>query len=177
MAHAQKVSTCLWFNTEAETAAQFYVSLFENSRITGRSRYGKGARMPEGTVLMVTFELAGTEFMALNGGPLFPFTEASSMVVQCDSQPEIDRLWNALIADGGKAVQCGWLKDRYGLSWQIVPSRIREMLQNTDQAKTDRVFAAIMTMVKIDIAKLEAAYEGKPSTRTGREPDKQRHEG
>jgi predicted 3-demethylubiquinone-9 3-methyltransferase (glyoxalase superfamily) len=161
MAHAQKVSTCLWFNTEAEPAAQFYVSLFENSRITGLSRYGKGARMPEGTVLVVTFELAGTEFMALNGGPLFRFTEASSMVVQCDSQSEIDRLWTALIADGGKEVQCGWLKDRYGLSWQIVPSRIRDMMQNTDQAKTDRAFAAVMTMVKIDIAKLEAAYEGK----------------
>ncbi|HMA71488.1 MAG TPA: VOC family protein [Xanthobacteraceae bacterium] len=160
MAHAQKVSTCLWFNTEAETAAQFYVSLFENSRITGLSRYGKGARMPEGTVLMVTFELAGTEFMALNGGPLFPFTEASSMVVKCDSQAEIDRLWSALTTDGGKEVQCGWLKDRYGLSWQIIPSRIRDMMQDTDQAKIDRVFAALMTMVKIDIARLEAAYGG-----------------
>jgi predicted 3-demethylubiquinone-9 3-methyltransferase (glyoxalase superfamily) len=160
MAQAQKVSTCLWFNTEAETAAQFYVSLFENSRITGLSRYGKGARMPEGTVLVVNFLLAGTAFMAINGGPLFPFTEASSMVVQCDSQSEIDRLWNALTADGGKAVQCGWLKDRYGLSWQIVSSRIRDMMQDPDQAKTDRVMAAIMTMVKIDIAKLESAYNG-----------------
>jgi predicted 3-demethylubiquinone-9 3-methyltransferase (glyoxalase superfamily) len=160
MAQAQKVSTCLWFNTEAETAAQFYVSLFESSRITGLSRYGKGARMPEGTVLVVNFLLAGTAFMAINGGPLFPFTEASSMVVQCDSQSEIDRLWNALTADGGKAVQCGWLKDRYGLSWQIVSSRIRDMMQDPDQAKTDRVMAAIMTMVKIDIAKLESAYNG-----------------
>jgi predicted 3-demethylubiquinone-9 3-methyltransferase (glyoxalase superfamily) len=160
MAQAQKVSTCLWFSTEAETAAQFYVSLFENSRITGLSRYGKGARMPEETVLVVNFELAGTAFMAFNGGPLFPFTEASSMVVQCDSQPEIDRLWTALTADGGKAVQCGWLKDRYGLSWQIVSSRMRDMMQDPDQAKIDRVMAAIMTMVKIDIARLESAYNG-----------------
>jgi predicted 3-demethylubiquinone-9 3-methyltransferase (glyoxalase superfamily) len=160
MANAQKISTCLWFSTEAETAAQFYVSLFDNSRITGLSHYGKGAGMPEGTVLTVTFELAGTEFMALNGGPLFSFTEAASIVVKCDSQAEIDRLWNALTADGGKPVQCGWLKDRYGLSWQIVPSRIAEMMQNPDRVKIDRAFAAIMTMVKIDIAKLEAAYEG-----------------
>ena len=160
MASAQKISTCLWFNTEAEEAAKFYVSLFENSRVTGLSRYGKGARMPEGTVLVVNFELAGTKFMALNGGPLFPFTEASSLVAQCDSQAEIDRLWKALTADGGKEVQCGWLKDRYGLSWQIVPSRIHDMMQEADQAKTDRVMAAILTMVKIDLAKLEAAYRG-----------------
>jgi predicted 3-demethylubiquinone-9 3-methyltransferase (glyoxalase superfamily) len=160
MASAQKISTCLWFNTEAEEAAKFYTSLFENSRVTGLSRYGKGARMPEGTVLVVTFELAGTEFMALNGGPLFPFTEASSLVVRCDSQAEIDRLWNALTAEGGKEVQCGWLKDRYGLSWQIIPTRIRDMMQDTDQAKIDRVMAAVLTMVKIDLAKLEAAYRG-----------------
>jgi len=160
MASAQKISTCLWFNTEAEEAAKFYVSLFENSRVTGLSRYGKGARMPEGTVLVVNFELAGTKFMALNGGPLFPFTEASSLVARCDSQAEIDRLWKALTADGGKEVQCGWLKDRYGLSWQIVPSRIHDMMQEADQAKTDRVMAAILTMVKIDLAKLEAAYRG-----------------
>jgi predicted 3-demethylubiquinone-9 3-methyltransferase (glyoxalase superfamily) len=157
-ATAQKVSTCLWFSSEAEEAAKFYASLFEGSRITGLSRYGKGARMPEGTVLVVTFELAGTEFMALNGGPLFPFTEASSMVVQCESQAEIDRLWDALIAGGGSPVQCGWLKDRYGLSWQIVPSRMRAMMQDGDQAKIDRVMAAVMTMVKIDLATLEAAY-------------------
>jgi predicted 3-demethylubiquinone-9 3-methyltransferase (glyoxalase superfamily) len=158
MATTQKVSTCLWFSSEAEEAAKFYVSLFEGSRITGLSRYGKGARMPAGTVLVVTFELAGTEFMALNGGPMFPFTEASSMVVQCDSQAEIDRLWDALIAGGGKAAQCGWLKDRYGLSWQIVPSRLRALMQDGDQAKIDRVMAAVMTMVKIDLATLEAAY-------------------
>jgi predicted 3-demethylubiquinone-9 3-methyltransferase (glyoxalase superfamily) len=161
MAQAQKVSTCLWFDTQAEEAARFYVSLFENSRITGLSRYGKGARMAEGTPLVVSFELAGTAFMALNGGPIFPHTEAASLTVQCDSQAEIDRLWSALAADGGKEVQCGWLKDRYGLSWQIVPSRIHDMMQGSDQARTDRVMAAIMTMVKLDLGKIEAAYEGR----------------
>jgi predicted 3-demethylubiquinone-9 3-methyltransferase (glyoxalase superfamily) len=156
----QKVSTCLWFDTEAEEAAKFYVSLFDNSRITAVSRYGKGMPMPEGTVLTVVFELAGTEYMALNGGPLFKFSEASSMVVQCDTQAEIDRLWEALIAGGGHAQQCGWLKDRYGLPWQIVPARLREMMQDPDRARFGRLMAAIMGMVKLDIAKLEAAYRG-----------------
>ncbi len=158
MAAPQKICTCLWFDTQAEDAVKFYVSLFEDSRITAMSNYGKGARMPEGTVLVVAFELAGTQFMALNGGPLFPFTEASSMMVRCDSQAEIDRLWDALTAGGGKPGQCGWLKDRYGLSWQIVSSRIGEMMK--DQSATDRVMAAVMGMGKIDMAKLEAAYRG-----------------
>jgi predicted 3-demethylubiquinone-9 3-methyltransferase (glyoxalase superfamily) len=160
MPYKQKVSTCLWFNTEADEAAKFYVSLFDNSRITALSRYGKGTPMPEGTVLTVVFELAGTEFMALNGGPHFKFTEASSMVVQCDTQAEIDRLWSALLAGGGREQQCGWLKDRYGLPWQIVPARLRDMMKDADQARSDRLMAAIMTMVKLDIAKLEAAYKG-----------------
>ena len=160
MAYKQKVSTCLWFNTEAEDAAKFYVSLFDKSRITALSRYGKGAPMPEGTVLTVVFELAGTEFMALNGGPHFKFTEASSMVVLCDTQAEIDRLWGALLAGGGREQQCGWLKDRYGLPWQIVPARLRDLMKDPDQANTDRVMAALLSMVKLDIAKLEAAYKG-----------------
>jgi predicted 3-demethylubiquinone-9 3-methyltransferase (glyoxalase superfamily) len=160
MASAQKICTCLWFDTQAEEAAKFYVSLLPNSRITGISRYGKGARTPEGTVLVVTFELAGTEFMALNGGPLFKFSEASSMVVHCDSQAEIDRLWSALLAEGGKEQQCGWLKDRYGLPWQIVPAKLRTMMQDSDQERTDRVVGAIMTMVKLDLPTLEAAYNG-----------------
>jgi len=160
MAYKQKVSTCLWFNTEAEDAAKFYVSLFDKSRITTVSRYGKDLPMPEGTVLTVVFELAGTEFMALNGGPQFKFTEASSMVVLCDTQAEIDRLWGALLAGGGREHQCGWLKDRYGLPWQIVPARLRDMMKDADQARADRVMAAVMKMVKLDIAKLEAAYKG-----------------
>ncbi len=160
MPQTQKVSTCLWFDKEAEEAAEFYVSLLENSRITGVSRYGKGGRMAEGTALVVTFELAGTEFMALNGGPVFTFTEASSMVVKCETQAEIDRLWSALTSNGGKEVQCGWLKDRYGLSWQIVPARLGELMRSGNQVSADRVMAALMSMVKIDIAKLEEAYNG-----------------
>ncbi len=160
MAHAQKVSTCLWFDTEAEEAAKFYVSLFPGSRVTAVTRYGKDMPMPEGTVLTVVFDLAGTEFMALNGGPLFKFSEASSMVVQCDSQAEIDRLWSALLAGGGREQQCGWLKDRYGLPWQIVPARLRDMMQDPDPTKTDRVMAAVHKMVKLDVGKLDAAYNG-----------------
>jgi predicted 3-demethylubiquinone-9 3-methyltransferase (glyoxalase superfamily) len=160
MASTQKVSTCLWFDTQAEEAASFYVSLLPNSRITSVSHYGKGAPMPEGTPLVVTFELAGTEFMALNGGPHFKFTEAASLVVQCESQAEIDRLWSALLADGGKEQRCGWLKDRYGLPWQIVPARLRSMMQAGDAARTARVMAEVMKMVKLDLPSLEAAYQG-----------------
>ncbi len=159
MASAQKVSSCLWFDTQAEEAAEFYVSLIPNSRVTGVSRYGRDAPMPEGTALMVTFELDGTKFMGLNGGPLFKFSEATSMVVQCDSQAEIDRLWSALL-DGGKEQQCGWLKDRYGLSWQIVPAALGSLMQGPDPEASRRVMAALMGMVKLDIAQLEAAYEG-----------------
>jgi len=160
MPQEQKVSTCFWFNSEAEEAANFYVSLFENSRITGLLRYGKGAPLPEGTALTVTFTLAGTEFMALNGGPRFTLSEAVSMVVYCDGQAEIDRLWDALLAHGGREQQCGWLKDRFGLSWQIVPSNLREIMRDPDPVKVSRVMGAVMTMVKLDIAKLEAAYRG-----------------
>jgi predicted 3-demethylubiquinone-9 3-methyltransferase (glyoxalase superfamily) len=160
MASAQKVSTCLWYDTEAEEAARFYTSLIEGSRITAVSRYGKGAPMPEGTVLTVNFELAGTAFMALNGGPYFKFTEASSMVVNCDSQAEIDRLWSALLADGGKEQQCGWLKDRYGLCWQIVPAKLSTMMQDPDREKSGRVMAALLKMVKLDLPALEVAYRG-----------------
>ena len=159
MTPKQKVSTCLWFDRQAEEAAKFYVSLFDNSRITSISRYGKGARMPEDLPLVVTFELDGRSFMALNGGPVFPFTEAASMVVQCETQAEIDRVWSALSA-GGKEVQCGWLKDKYGLSWQVVPARLGEMMTDCDPAKTARVMAAFMKMVKFDLATLEAASRG-----------------
>jgi len=160
MAHRQKVSTCFWFNACAEEAARFYVSLFEDAKITGLLRYGKGAPLPEGTALTVTFTLAGSEFMALNGGPHFTLSEAASIVVYCDDQAEIDRLWAALLADGGHEQRCGWLKDRFGLSWQIVPSKLREAMQDPDPARVSRAMAAVMTMVKFDIAKLEAAYRG-----------------
>ena len=154
----QKISTCLWFDTQAEEAANFYVSLFENSRVTSVNHYGKGAPMPEGTVLMVTFELAGTEFTALNGGPHFTFSEASSMVVKCDTQDEIDLLWTRPLEGGGVEQQCGWLKDRFGLPWQIVPSVLGEMLQDEDADRANRVMAAAMQMVKPDIRALEQAY-------------------
>jgi predicted 3-demethylubiquinone-9 3-methyltransferase (glyoxalase superfamily) len=159
MSLIQKVSTCFWFDKDGEDAAKFYVSLLPNSRITAVSRYGKGAPLPEGTALTVTFELAGTEFMALNGGPHFKLTEAASLVVQCDGQAEIDRLWSALLADGGKEQQCGWLKDRYGMSWQIVPARLRDMMQAGEPERMARVMAAVMKMVKLDLAPLEAAYK------------------
>ena len=160
MSRAVKVSTCLWFDRQAEEAAGFYTSLVPDSRITGVSRYGKGGPMPEGTALIVTFELAGTPYMALNGGPHFTFTEAVSIVVTCDTQVEIDRLWRALTADGGAESQCFWLKDRYGLSWQIVPSQIQRWMSSEDKLAAARVMSVIMASVKPDIARLEAAFNG-----------------
>jgi predicted 3-demethylubiquinone-9 3-methyltransferase (glyoxalase superfamily) len=150
-----KIGTCLWFDRNAEEAANFYVSLFAGSRIVSVTRYGKAGPGPEGSVLTVAFELAGREFVALNGGPHFRFNEAISIFVQCDTQAEIDRLWEKLL-EGGEAQQCGWLKDRFGLSWQIVPSALDRMLR--DPERSDRVMAALMQMVKLDIAQLERAY-------------------
>jgi predicted 3-demethylubiquinone-9 3-methyltransferase (glyoxalase superfamily) len=158
MPSTQKIRTCLWFDKEAEEAANFYMSLFDNSRVLGLSRYGKGMPLPEGTVMTIDFELSGTRFMGLNGGPVFKFTEASSMIAECNSQAEIDRLWTALLADGGSEQQCGWLKDRYGLSWQIVPARLSELMKGATPAQSQRVMGALMRMVKLDIAGLEAAY-------------------
>jgi predicted 3-demethylubiquinone-9 3-methyltransferase (glyoxalase superfamily) len=159
MAQVQKVSTCFWFDRQAEAAAEFYVSLLPNSRITSVSRYGKDAPMPEGTALMVTFELGGTGFMALNGGPHLQLSEAASLVVQCDDQAEIDRLWDALLVDGGKEQQCGWLKDRYGMSWQIVPAKLGTLMQG-DPERSRRVMSTLLQMVKLDLPALEAAYNG-----------------
>jgi predicted 3-demethylubiquinone-9 3-methyltransferase (glyoxalase superfamily) len=158
MPSTQKIRTCLWFDKESEEAANFYVSLFDNSRVLGLSRYGKGMPLPEGTVMTIDFELSGTRFMGLNGGPVFKFTEASSMIVECDSQAEFDRLWTALLAVGGSEQQCGWLKDRNGLSWQIVPARLSELMKGATPAQSQRVMGALMRMVKLDIAGLEAAY-------------------
>ena len=161
MTGAQKVSTCLWFDTQAEEAAKFYVSLLPNSRITGVTHYGAGAPMPEGTPLVVSFELDGSAFMGLNGGPMFTHSEAASIAVKCDTQAEIDRLWSKLTADGGTESQCGWLKDRHGLSWQIVPSQIEKWMSDKDKEAAARVMAVIMASVKLDIAQLETAYKGK----------------
>jgi len=160
MTSKPKVTTCLWFDQNGEEAAKFYVSLFDNARIGHISRYGKNGRMPEGLAMVVTFDLAGTPYMALNGGPMYKLSEATSIVVQCENQVEIDRLWTALTADGGKEVMCGWLRDRFGLAWQIVPAQIGDWMSNPDPAVGARVMAAVMGMVKIDIAALEKAARG-----------------
>jgi predicted 3-demethylubiquinone-9 3-methyltransferase (glyoxalase superfamily) len=154
------ITPCLWFDTQALEAAKFYVSVFKNSKLGKVSYYGDGAPLPKGTVLTVTFELNGQEFMGLNGGPVYHFTEAVSFMVYCETQAEIDDYWAKLTADGGKEVQCGWLKDKYGLSWQIVPTAIGKMLTDPDAAKTNRMMQALMQMVKLDVKKLEAAFNG-----------------
>lgn len=159
MITSQKISPCLWFDHQAEEAARFYAALFENAEITQISRYGPDAPLPEGTALMVAFTLDGASFLALNGGPMFTPNEAVSFYVSCDSQAEIDRLWAGLIAGGGAGVQCGWLKDRYGFSWQIVPRALARLMEGGGPA-AQRTMAALMGMVKLDIAALEAAHRG-----------------
>ena len=153
----QRITPFLWFDDQAEQAAQFYVSLFPDSRILEVVRYGDDAPGQAAGVSSVSFVLQGLEFLALNGGPLFPFTEAISLYTTADTQEEIDRLWNALIADGGEPSQCGWLKDRWGLSWQIVPKRLSELLGDPDPARAHRALQAMLAMGKLDIAALEAA--------------------
>jgi predicted 3-demethylubiquinone-9 3-methyltransferase (glyoxalase superfamily) len=154
----QKITPFLWFDKEAEEAMNFYVSIFKNSKAGTVMHYGEGAPQPAGTVMTAEFELDGQQFVALNGGPLFKFTEAISFVVNCETQAEVDYYWGKLSA-GGKEVQCGWLKDKYGLSWQIVPTALPRMLKNKDPAKRHRVFAAMMQMIKLDIATLQRAYD------------------
>lgn len=152
------ITPCLWFDDNAEEAVKFYTSVFKNGKILSTSYYGPGMHLPEGTVLTVTFEIMGQEFMALNGGPEFKFDEAISLMIPCDTQEEIDYYWDKLTAAGGQPVQCGWLKDKYGLSWQVVPRIIEKHLNDKDQAKTNRVMKAVMGMVKLDIAEIEKAY-------------------
>jgi predicted 3-demethylubiquinone-9 3-methyltransferase (glyoxalase superfamily) len=159
MASTQKIKTFLWFDKEAEEAAKFYTSIFENSRILTVSRYGEAGPGPKGSAMVVSFELAGQEFLALNGGPQFKFTEAISLFVTCDSQQEVDELWSRLTA-GGQESQCGWLKDRYGLSWQIAPAALPQLLQDPDPAKSARVMQAMLQMKKIDLPRLERAHRG-----------------
>jgi predicted 3-demethylubiquinone-9 3-methyltransferase (glyoxalase superfamily) len=157
----QKITPFLWFDNQAEEAAKFYVSIFKNSRIGSIARYGeageKAAGRPKGSVMTVSFQLNGQEFTALNGGPRFKFTEAISLVVNCESQEEVDELWEKL-SKGGQEVQCGWLKDKYGLSWQIVPTVLVEMLLDKDAAKAERVMKTMLQMKKIDIQQLKQAY-------------------
>ena len=148
----QKISPFLWFDNQAEEAAKFYVSVFKNSKMGAVSRYGDGMPLPKGTVMTAAFEIDGQKFTALNGGPQFKFTEAVSFVVNCDTQKEIDHYWDKLTAGGGREVQCGWLKDKYGLSWQIVPTALPELAK-----KSPKVMQALMHMKKLDIAALERA--------------------
>jgi predicted 3-demethylubiquinone-9 3-methyltransferase (glyoxalase superfamily) len=163
VASIQKITPCLWFDNQAEEAAKFYVSLFPNSAIGAVTRYSKEGfevHRPEGSVLTVSFRLEGQEFTALNGGPHFKFSEAISFVVRCETQTEVDRYWDKLSAGGDqRAQQCGWLKDKYGVSWQIVPAALFEMMSGTDRIKSERVMRAVLQMKKLDVAALRRAYE------------------
>jgi len=156
----QKITPFLWFDKQAEEAAQFYVSIFKNSKILHVSRYGDAGPGPKGSVMVVNFQLAGQEFTALNGGPLFKFSEAFSFVVNCENQQEVDEYWSKLTSGGGQESQCGWLKDKFGFSWQIVPTALGKLMSDTDPQKANRVMEALLKMKKIDIATLEAAARG-----------------
>jgi predicted 3-demethylubiquinone-9 3-methyltransferase (glyoxalase superfamily) len=155
----RKITPMLWFDNQAEEAANFYVSIFKNSKLGKIARYGDSGPGPKGSVMTVAFELDGQHFTALNGGPMFKFTEAVSFVVHCKTQDEVDHMWNRL-SEGGTTQQCGWLKDKYGLSWQIVPDALIELATDSDPKKSQRVMQAMMQMVKIDIGKLRQAYDG-----------------
>jgi predicted 3-demethylubiquinone-9 3-methyltransferase (glyoxalase superfamily) len=146
----QKITPCLWFDNQLEEAVNFYISVFPDSRIVEMNRNGD-------ELFTAWFQLAGNEFMGLNGGPVFAFTEAISLFISCESQEEVDSYWKKLLSGGGSESQCGWLKDRYGLSWQVIPTRLGELLGDPDRAKADRVMQAMLRMVKIDIAELERA--------------------
>ena len=156
----QRITPFLWFNNQAEEAVKFYTSIFKNSKAGAVTHYPEGTPGPAGTVMTVAFQLDGQEFVALNGGPQFPFTEAVSFVVNCDNQKEIDYYWQKLSA-GAKEVQCGWVKDKFGVSWQIVPTILGELVSDKDRAKAQRVMHALLKMVKLDIKKLQQAAKGK----------------
>ena len=155
----QKITPFLWFDGNAEEAMNFYVSIFKNSKVLKVTRYGEAGPGPKGTVMSATFQLKGQDFFALNGGPLFSFTPAISFFVNCETQQEVDELWEKL-SEGGQKERCGWLKDKYGLSWQIIPSALGEMLGDKDPAKASRVMHAMLQMNKIDIKGLKQAYDG-----------------
>ena len=154
----QKISPFLWFNDNAEEAMNFYVSIFKNAKILGVARYGDAGPGPKGTVMAGTFQLEGQEFQALNGGPKYAFTPAISLFVNCETQQEVDELWQKLV-EGGQESQCGWLTDRFGLSWQIIPSILRKLLSDKDPRKSQSVMKAMLQMVKIDIKGLQQAYD------------------
>ena len=161
----QKITPFLWFDDQAEEAVNFYTALFKNSKIDRIFRYNEEAAektgRPVGSVLTIEFEIEGQKFVALNGGPLFKFNESVSFVVNCETQEEVDYFWQKLTADGGEESQCGWLKDKFGLSWQVTPTVLIDMLHDKDPEKTERVMKAMLQMQKLDIKTLEEAYEGK----------------
>jgi predicted 3-demethylubiquinone-9 3-methyltransferase (glyoxalase superfamily) len=156
----QKITPFLWFDDQAEQAMNFYTSVFEDSKVIGVSRYGEAGPGEPGTVMIATFEIEGQRFTALNGGPRFKFTEAISFEVDCETQDEVDYLWESLTAGGGEESMCGWLRDKYGLSWQVVPRVLGELMGDEDREKVKRVTEAMLSMRKIEIAKLQRAYEG-----------------
>lgn len=156
----EKITPFLWFDKEAEEAVAFYLSVFPDGKILGTSHYPEGGPGKAGSVMTISFELNGQRFVALNGGPGFPFTNAVSLVVNCDSQEEIDRYWEKLSADGGETIQCGWLKDKFGMPWQIVPSKVWDWLNGEDPARVQRVTAKVWAMEKLDLAELERAAAG-----------------
>lgn len=154
----QKITPYLWFDNQAEEAANFYTSIFKNSKVVDVQRYGEAGPGPAGTAMMVAFELEGQEYLALNGGPQFKFTEAISLFVNCENQAEVDYLW-AKLTEGGEESQCGWLKDKYGLSWQIIPTVLMDLMSDPDPEKAGRVMQAMLQMKKIEVADLQKAYE------------------
>jgi len=154
-----KITPCLWFDGQAEEAMNFYVSIFKDSKVGTVSRYGDAGPGPKGSVMVATFQLEGQEFMGLNGGPQYTFSPAISFMVNCKTQDEVDHLWDKL-SEGGQIQQCGWLQDKFGVSWQIVPTALMELMRDKDPAKSKRVMEAMLKMKKLDIAELRRAYEG-----------------
>ena len=155
----QKITTCLWFDNNIEEAVSFYTSVFKNSKITGKTHYGENMPLPKGTVLTMSFEIEGREFLGLNGGPVFKFSEAISLVVNCENQEEVDTIWNQLL-EGGQPQQCGWLKDKFGLSWQVIPTDLLKLQTSNEPEKINRMMGAMMQMVKLDMNILKKAYHG-----------------
>jgi predicted 3-demethylubiquinone-9 3-methyltransferase (glyoxalase superfamily) len=155
----QRITPCLWFDRNAEEAVNFYTSIFKNSKVNDISYYGDAGPGPKGSVMVIYFELDGEDFIALNGGPDFKFTEAISLTINCDGQKEVDEYWNKLLAGGGQESQCGWLKDRFGLSWQVVPAALPKLLRDKDPAKAQRVMEAMLQMKKLDVERLQRAHD------------------
>ena len=166
---SEKITTCLWFDHQAEDAAGFYVSVFDDARVLDVARYGEGGPGPAGQAITVRFEIDGRTFTALNGGPAFTFNESVSFVIDCSSQEEVDRYWSAL-SDGGSESQCGWLKDKYGVSWQVVPAMLGQLIGGPDPVGSQRAMQAMLGMRKLDIAALQNAYDGRSA---GSGPDPQ----